>query len=73
MITKSLNFDRRARPGTRRLQTIADVKQAFGLSDLELTDVYNAHYGTVLPCPIPDKLALLARNAARKMRDAEAV
>jgi len=56
----------------RRMRTIADVREAFDLSDLELTDAYNEHYGTALPCPLPDKLALLAMNAARKMREAAA-
>lgn len=60
------NLDRRTRPAT----TIAGVKQAFDLSDLEVTDAYNEFYGTALPCPLPEKLAPRAMTAARRIREA---
>ena len=62
-------FDRRPRPSTRRVRTIAEIRNTYGLSDWELGDIYNEHYGTMLPSPIPDKLALLALNAVRKARE----
>lgn len=67
-MTKPLRkFDRRRLP-TRRSRTIADLKDAYGLSDAELADVYNEHYGTRLPCPLKDMLYLLAKNAIQAER-----
>jgi hypothetical protein len=59
---------RRPFPAAPRVETIADVKKAFDLSDLELTDAYNEYYGTGLPCPLPEKFAPRAVTAARTMR-----
>ena len=52
-----------------RTTTLDDVRKETGLSDLEITDAYNDHYGTSWPSPLEDKLLPQARHALRLLKE----
>ena len=54
-----------------QLSPIEQLKEEYGVSDLELADAYNHHYNTSVPGPLRAKHAAEARVAIAAVRAEE--